>query len=134
MRAGERASKNVCVCLCMYVHTHIHTHTCTETWCEQTLRFKAMLICMVCAHFLRGVMSSRMGFTFAQTDQILIMFEYPMLLVISWSAAIIAMLLRPRHLILFPATLLLAWAVSRYLAQVSSPFPRPSCSHYHMHI
>ena len=59
-----------------------------------------------------------MGFTFAQNDQILVMCEYPMLLVTIWSAALCAIVLRVGHLKFFPPILLAAWALSKYVAEV----------------
>jgi hypothetical protein len=89
-----------------------------DTWCQQTVRFKGMLIFMTSAHLVRGIVSSRMGFTFAQNDNILIMLEYPMLLVTIWTACVLAVILRPHHLKIFPPLLLVAWGLSHYLAQV----------------
>ena len=66
------------------------------------------------------MISSRMGFTFAQNDQILITLEYPLLLVAIWTSALLSVVLRLEHLKIFPPLLAVAWALSHYLAQVDS--------------
>ncbi len=45
-------------------------------------------------HFVRGVVSSKMGFTFAQNDLILTTVLYPVLLGTVWSAANVAVILK----------------------------------------
>ena len=89
-----------------------------DEWCLQTVRFKGLVLFMLGAHFVRGLVSSRMGFTFAQNDQILISLQYPCLLVVIWVASMCAVVLRPEHLKMFPVLLAFSWVLSHYVAQV----------------
>ena len=61
-----------------------------------------------------------MGFTFAQNDQILILLEYPLLLVLIWAASLCSLVMRLEHLRVFPPLFVVAWVVSHYIAQVLS--------------
>ncbi|EKX36229.1 hypothetical protein GUITHDRAFT_145913 [Guillardia theta CCMP2712] len=87
----------------------------SKLWCRQTLRFKFMLVSCEVLHFIRGVLSARMGFTFSQNDLILISLEYPILLVVIWVSVYCSLVLSYHDLALVSLTPVLSSLGSKLL-------------------
>jgi hypothetical protein len=87
-------------------------------WFRQSLRFKLTLVLPVLLHFLRGVLSTRHGFSFAQKDTMLISVLYPLILTVIWTTAYCSAILKVTDLLLVPLLALLSYVLCAHLGQV----------------
>jgi hypothetical protein len=87
-------------------------------WFRQSLRFKLTLVLPVLLHFLRGVLSTRHGFSFAQKDTMLISVLYPLILTVIWTTAYCSAILKVADLLLIPPLALLSYVLCAHLGQV----------------
>uniref|UniRef100_A0A7S4NLK8 Fungal lipase-type domain-containing protein n=1 Tax=Guillardia theta TaxID=55529 RepID=A0A7S4NLK8_GUITH len=92
-----------------------------DLWFRQTLRFKFICVVFPALHFFRGLLSETMGFTFAQNDLLLIVIEYPLLLVVIWSVGYCCVLLKFSDLQLLPPICVGAWFICYHVAKVRAP-------------
>ena len=94
--------------------------TAAHLWFRQSLRFKLTLVLPVLLHFIRGVLSTTHGFSFAQKDTMLISVLYPLILTVIWTTAYCSAILKVGDLLLVPLLALISYVLCAHLGQVQA--------------